>query len=731
MNVNSEIFLTRCTINASANYRSLTARTLYLKRRRIHRAPLICSRPSAYAETDTGNVVDHKTSRSLTLEEAQKLTQLHVGNVFELDIVKNIETLAECLNTDLTNGINTTDASSMSWRSATYGNNTVPRPSPPSFFELVAEATNDFTVRVLMLAGCTSMGLEYWIAARDGTSPEWIEGASILAALAVVVLVTAGNNWQKEKQFQSLQEASSSGSKVRAIRNGKESRIDPSTLFVGDLILVEAGDILRADGVLVAGSNIRMDEAALTGEADDIDKDPQTNQAMYSGSKVLSGFGTMLVTSVGKNSQAGSIASMITGESIKNVYNTTTNVNVMVPTNSSNDPTSEKTNKAPPSTWNSSLRQETVLQKRLAVYAEFIGKVGLGAAVFAMLAMVSRFTYYTFLVDGNSWDWMYLHNYLNFFITAVTIVVVAVPEGLPLAVTISLAYSVLRMLEQNNLVRHLGAAETMGSATVICTDKTGTLTANKMAAMKFMIAGYTVDNILIDATWTDRLKSTVSEQVLDIFNENITMNSTASLYLDGNGIKEESGNRTEIALLQLAQSLGCRDAIAMRDRGRNGSGVTLIGQEPFSSESKRMLTAVRYQSRSPVGNGGAGASSGNVVLYLKGAAELVLDTCTYIMQPDGTQLPLSKEESNNILCTLQDSSGTLRVVALAYKIYSTDKNNNHTREMSMARGQLSDIDGLEEDMVLIAVIGIADPLRPEAAPAIAACQRAGIQVKVR
>ena len=190
----------------------------------------------------------------LTPEQAQQLTQLHVGNVYALDIVDSPSALASGLATDVTGG---TDSTTQLDRAALYGTNTVAPPPSATFLQLLAEALDDFTVKILLGAGTASLGLEFWIAGQDGSSPNWIEGVSILAAVAVVTLVTAGNNYQKERQFRALQEVQNVGNMVRAVRSGREVQLKASDVLVGDVVLVETGDILCADGVLISGIDIK------------------------------------------------------------------------------------------------------------------------------------------------------------------------------------------------------------------------------------------------------------------------------------------------------------------------------------------------------------------------------------------------------------------------------------------------------------------------------------------
>ncbi|KAL4531129.1 hypothetical protein Ndes2526B_g04715 [Nannochloris sp. 'desiccata'] len=831
----------------------------------------------ATSSTGSNDKLNNSSSHLLTADEAQSLTTLHAGNVYELGIVQNATELASFLATDINSGLlssrqqrkrnqennNASTSLTLAERSARYGINTVASPPSATFVELFLEALDDFTVKILLGAGSASLALEYWLAGNDGSSPNWIEGVSILAAVAVVTLVTAGNNYQKEQQFKALQDIQREDS-VRALRGGREVQLSTLDVLVGDLLLVETGDILCVDGVLVAGTDIKVDESHLTGEADDVGKDSEKAQALYSGSKVVSGFGRMIVTAVGKRSQSGAVANMIAaaGEgrwaariaTETNSNNKTEDKEVSGSSSSISSSIPSSSSASSELTYNTEglgrLREETALQKKLEGYATVIGQLGLGAAVLATAALASRFSYDTFFVAQQPWDWVYLHNYLSFFITGVTILVVAVPEGLPLAVTISLAYSVMKMLEENNLVRHLGAAETMATATVICTDKTGTLTQNRMAVTRMWLAGEVIPNVgefmstqepapvlLIAggeaggeeevevagasgmfletdncngigdvlkeaASWSrtfddddvlERLQcpelrqcvlDKVDDRVLGLLCHSVAVNSTANVFVDRQGRLQESGSRTEIALLQLSRAL----QTAAHNNETNGLGATeakLLVQTPFTSERKRMSSLLALPSSSLSSTAAAAAatattrSSDDGRLFVKGAAEIILEHCTWRLNSYGERIPLTTADRTQLLELF--SGNGLRLLALAYRDISLGsigresttadstsgkgtvnvgstinlpgssigdnrtlsaeyETNNGTNGFTMnntssanndARSfQLKDVEALEQDLTLISVVGLEDPLRPEAADAILKCQHAGISVKM-
>ncbi|KAL4419237.1 hypothetical protein ABPG77_010679, partial [Micractinium sp. CCAP 211/92] len=400
-----------------------------------------------------------------------------------------------------------------------------------------------------------------------------------------------------------------------------------------------------------------------------------------------------------------------------------------------------------------------------------------------------------FVVQGASWDWSFAQSYLNFFITGVTILVVAVPEGLPLAVTLALAFSVRRMLADNNLVRHLSAAETMGTATVVCSDKTGTLTQNNMVVSKLWLAGHLLPDLKPytrrephrqGSTSTTaglaklalaaagvprgakRCGSAAPADVTRLLVESISLNSTANIYSDTDGQERATGNRTEIALLDLARLLGAKPRSLRRQQRQ-------LAQIPFSSERKRMTTASLPPGYDP------GAEVHLCRIYTKGASEIVLDRCSHVLGPDGTRRRLHPEEKQQLMADF--CQGGQRVLCLAFrdmalpaealipaKVFhattvsdsegaanSSDGDSplrgaalaglggNWVRDAGALAAADSSIDengalqwdeaasladNLEHSLTLLALVGIEDPLRAEVPAAIRQCQASGITVKM-
>ncbi len=395
-----------------------------------------------------------------------------------------------------------------------------------TFWELVWIALDDLILRILIVAGIASIIINT-ITEDELRSTAWIEGFAILLAVVVVVLVTAMNDLKKEKEFQKLNEEAESGKKVSVLRNGEERddlKIDD--ILVGDVVLLKSGNEIAADGVLVQGYSLQIDESSMTGETksmnkasiqeclkkknnlvlkgiDKLDHHSIPSIVLMAGTKVLVGSGKMVVINVGKNSSIGKIQEILT----------------------------------------SGEEELTPLQLKLEKIARDIGIFGLVSAILIFLVLVIRL-----IIDGIRDDWDedigdYIVDVLDYFMISITILVVAIPEGLPLAVTLSLAFSVNKMMEDNNLVRQLQACETMGGANIICSDKTGTLTRNEMYLTHFWNGK---EREIFDPTTDQPVKYETfiaSEETKNIFVNTIVLNSNEDP-------KKADGNPTEMAILK-------------------------------------------------------------------------------------------------------------------------------------------------------------------------------------
>ena len=417
-----------------------------------------------------------------------------------------------------------------------------------------------------------------YMACKDDPSTGYIEGVAILAAVLIVAVVTALNDYEKERQFESLSEENDNVDAV-VLRDGGTSRqISVRDIVVGDVVCVEAGDQIPCDGVLLSCDGLELDESALTGEPIDIDKDLTRDPFVLSGCTASAGAGTYVATAVGRDSQWGVIKSHLEKE-----------------------------------------QEQTPLQEKLDDMAALIGYVGIAAALatFGAMMIIKLVVRPAYLDDVSVFNFA-----LDAFIIGVTIVVVAVPEGLPLAVTISLAYSTKKMLADQNLIRHLHACETMGNATNICSDKTGTLTQNRMTVVRGWFANTVRNTVPGDGASDDpstAAPADISPAALDIILQGIATCSTARIVPaeiahkddDPDGLIHDTrpvliGNKTEAALLALAvSSFGNGDDYAARRAAAQFGKSVGSRLFPFSSLRKRMSVIVNE----PVGGGGSSERS--------------------------------------------------------------------------------------------------------------------------
>uniref|UniRef100_A0A674GRR0 Calcium-transporting ATPase n=1 Tax=Taeniopygia guttata TaxID=59729 RepID=A0A674GRR0_TAEGU len=353
-------------------------------------------------------------------------------------------------------------------------------------------------------------------------------------------------------------------------------------------------------------------------------------------------------------------------------------------------------------------KEKSVLQAKLTQLAVQIGKAGLAMSAITVIILVLYFVIETFVVQGRPWlaecAPLYVQYWVKFFIIGVTVLVVAVPEGLPLAVTISLAYSVKKMMKDNNLVRHLDACETMGNATAICSDKTGTLTTNRMTVVQAFVGGSHFGHPPAPAA--------LAPPTLDLLAQAIAINSAYTSKIlppeAPGALPRQVGNKTECALLGLALALG-RDPEAERAQVPEEHLVKVF---TFNSERKSMSTVTRRPG-------------GGFRLFCKGASEMVLRRCSSMLDAGGSPRVLGGAEREELLRRVVEpmAGGGLRTLALAFRDFPPRPEPPWEDEAAVVR-----------ELTCIAIVGIEDPVRPERVPqvpeAIRKCQRAGITVRM-
>ncbi|XP_010323145.2 auto-inhibited Ca2 -transporting ATPase 10 isoform X1 [Solanum lycopersicum] len=591
----------------------------------------------------------------ISQEELTFMSREH--DVTALQNCGGVKGVSEKLKTNLDKGIDGDEVDLLKRKNA-YGSNTYPRKKGRSFWRFVWEACCDTTLIILMVAAAASLALGI---KTEGIKEGWYDGGSIALAVIIVIVVTAVSDYKQSLQFQNLNEEKQN-IQIEVVRGGRRIPVSIFDVVVGDVVPLKIGDQVPADGILISGQSLALDESSMTGESKIVHKDSKSPFLM-SGCKVADGYGMMLVVGVGINTEWGLLMASITEDN----------------------------------------GEETPLQVRLNGVATFIGIVGLTVALLVLIVLMIRFfTGHTYNPDGSpqfkagkTKVGKAVDGAIKIFTIAVTIVVVAVPEGLPLAVTLTLAYSMRKMMADKALVRRLSACETMGSATTICSDKTGTLTLNQMTVVEAYISGKKIDPP------DDR--SEVPPTVLSLLHEGVGLNTTGSVFVpQGGGAVEISGSPTEKAILQWGLNLGMNfDAVR--------SEASIIHAFPFNSEKKRGGVAVKLDSE--------------VHLHWKGAAEIVLSCCTSFIDENGSVVPLGDDKMSLLKEAISNmAASSLRCVAIAYRPYEVEK---VPTEEEIDHWEIP-----EGDLILLAIVGIKDPCRPGVRDAVQLCIDAGVKVRM-
>ncbi|KAF5851029.1 hypothetical protein GGP41_010667 [Bipolaris sorokiniana] len=570
-----------------------------------------------------------------------------------------------------------------------HGRNALPPKKATPLWKLVWNAYNDTVLIVLTIAAAISLALGLYETFGGDHPPgsptpvDWVEGTAVVVAIVIVVLVTAVNDWQKEQAFAKLN-AKKEQRDIKVTRSGRIVMISIYDILAGDIIHLEPGDIIPVDGIFVDGSDVKCDESSATGESDAMRKTPgaavtkamESGQSVkdldpfiISGAKVLEGVGTFMATSVGEHSSFGRIMMSVRVEI-----------------------------------------ETTPLQEKLAGLAMAIAKLGTTAAVILFFVLLFRF------VGGLDGDTRSAAKkgsaFMDILIVAVTIIVVAVPEGLPLAVTLALAFATTKMLKENNLVRILRACETMGNATAICSDKTGTLTTNRMTVVagtfgntRFVHADTVSEKDEPISAWASK----VTPVAKDLITQSVAINSTA---FEGqeDGKPCFVGSKTETALLQFA-----KDHFGLVSLAETRDNQQVMHMFPFDSAKKCMGAVLKLQN-------------GNYRLVVKGASEILLGfSSTSANFATLETEPLTDGERQNLTDTINEyASKSLRTIGLVYR----DFEQWPPVGAEMTEGGSVSFASLLRDLIFFGVVGIQDPIRPGVPDAVRKAQKAGVNVRM-
>nr|XP_023021649.1 plasma membrane calcium-transporting ATPase 2-like isoform X2 [Leptinotarsa decemlineata] len=618
-------------------------------------------------------------------------------------------------------------------RKETFGSNSVPPKPSKTFVQLVWEALQDVTLIILEVAAIVSLLLSFYQPETeeskfddDETNHGWIEGSAILISVIVVVFVTAFNDYTKERQFRGLQNRIEGEHKFAVIRQGEVKQISVSDIVVGDICQIRYGDLLPADGIIIQSNDLKIDESSLTGESDHVRKGKTFDPMLLSGTHVMEGSGKMLVTAVGVNSQAGIILTLLgaaVNEQEAEVKNKKKEAKQQIKKKSSpgneengtdNSPTTSQGGKenvqSTKTSSKSPMKEKSVLQAKLTKLAIQIGYAGSTIAVITVVILVIQFCIKTFVIDEEKWKNSYVNYLVRHFIIGVTVLVVAVPEGLPLAVTISLAYSVKKMMKDNNLVRHLDACETMGNATAICSDKTGTLTTNRMT----VVQSYICEQLCKIMPKFSNIPSYVGNLIVQGIAVNCAYTTRIIPPDDGNDLPKQVGNKTECALLGFVQGLG-KNYQTVRDNYPEESFTRVY---TFNSVRKSMSTVIRREG-------------GGYRLFTKGASEIILNKCAFIYGQDGRLQQFTRDMQERLLKQVIEPMACdgLRTISIAFKDFVPGKAEANQVHYDK-EPNWNDEDNIVNNLTCLCVVGIEDPVRPEVPEAIRKCQKAGITVRM-
>ena len=533
--------------------------------------------------------------------------------------LKSTETVLSDLKTDLSKGLSSTEAQK---RIDEYGANVLKEKKKKSLFIKFLEQFKDAMIIILLVAAAVSFVIAITEGVKHGTWGELFEPILILLIVVLNAVMGVVQESKAEKALDALKNMSAPHARV--IRDGVEKIINADQLVPGDIILLEAGDFVPADARLIKSTSLKSEESALTGESVPSEKDAlavvkenapigdRTNM-VFSGCSITYGTAIAVVTATGMNTEMGKIANLLSGES----------------------------------------ESQTPLQKKLAKLGKYLGFLALGAcAVIFVVGIIADMPV------------------LEIFMTSVSLAVSAIPEGLPAIVTIVLAIGVQRMVKKNAIIRRLPAVETLGSASIICSDKTGTLTMNRMTLVKAYVDGF--DGL-------EEINDNNSDAVKKLLTYGTLCSDGSVVFEDGK--ETHIGDPTETAIVLAVHKNGLeKDAL--------NNAYPRLGGIPFDSDRKLMSTI--------------NSIDGKTVVIVKGAVDMMEKRC---VKGDFEKAKRINDEM---------SSNALRVLAVGYKV------------IDEIPSELASED-LENNLTFLGLVGMIDPPRPEAKEAVRICREAGIK----
>ena len=658
-------------------------------------------------------ILNDKHSFSITPQELSNLMNLYKDRSENYNDIKyfqekgGILSLLTSLKTDAKHGISTI---SLQNRLEHFGSNKIFIKPLPNFWDFVLEALSDKMIIILIISSLIEISISLFNRFFKGENNiDYLDGISIIIAIVVVVMVGSITNYKKEMKFHSLNDFEKKAAKYNVIRNGMNQYVISDELLVGDLVKINYGEILPADMILIEGNGLKIDESSLTGESNSVSKkiyeecleellnkkkDPSSN-LLFCGTNVVEGSGSAIVIAIGEYSQKGIIKGTIDN--------------------------AQEENKTP-------------LENKLNIIADLIGYFGLGSAIITFIALCIQLIV-EYLTNKELTTMEIVNKILKILILCVSIIVVAIPEGLPLAVTLSLAFSIKKLMDRNNLVRKMHACETMGGANYICTDKTGTLTENQMYIVSLITSNKeinikrnfdsidvgSINSTPIDKNFGKKIRSNYNliidnENYWEILQMSISVNVeceiTPLLKPDINGDMEtcSTRNKTDKAFTEFLYQFKSPVSFYRNKLLTNNFNFKKL---PFDSSKKRMSILVKNSSF-PTG----------YRLFTKGAAEnAMMYSDKYIDKENGQIYEINNEIKKFITHKIDKlNKKMIRSLYLCYKDITKEEFENGFEIGE--RGLL--IDQLE--LVFIGIFGLKDSLRQEVKESVEKCHDASVNV---
>ena len=669
--------------------------------------------PQQETETSTESESSkNNPSFSITPQELSNLMNLYKDRSENYNDIKyfqekgGILPLLTSLKTDAKHGISTL---SLENRLEHFGSNKIFVKPLPNFMDFVKEALSDKMIIILIISSFIEISISIFNIFKGEKNVDYLDGISIIIAIVVVVMVGSITNYKKEMKFHSLNDFEKKNAKYNVIRNSMNQYVISDELLVGDLVKINYGEILPADMILIEGNGLKIDESSLTGESNSVSKkcyeeclqellnkkkEPSSN-LLFCGTNVVEGSGSAIVVAIGEYSQKGIIKGTIDN--------------------------AQEENKTP-------------LENKLNIIADLIGYFGLGSAIVTFIALCIQLTIEYF--SNKEMKVMEIVNkILKILILCVSIIVVAIPEGLPLAVTLSLAFSIKKLMDRNNLVRKMHACETMGGANYICTDKTGTLTENQMYIVSLITHNKeinikrnidslevgTINSTPVDKNYGKKLRNNYNliidndsfwEVLQMAISVNVECEITPLIKCDINGDMEtcESNNKTDKAFTEFLYQFKSPVSFYRNKLLANNYNFKKLS---FDSTKKRMSIMIKNSSF-PTG----------YRLFTKGAAEnAMIYSDKYIDKENGKIYEINNDIKKYINHKIDKlNKKMIRSLYVCYKDISKEEFENGFDIGE--RGLL--IDQLE--LVFIGIFGLKDSLRQEVKESVDKCHDASVNV---